>query len=121
MRRMKLACFLSIFALSALVCPARAESLDKTIDYLIERVRTADATFVRNGTSHSPAEAVAHIRAKYEHFKGEIRTPEDFIRLAASKSLLTGKPYLVHPAGGKEIPLQDWLLEALKAHRIKDG
>jgi len=95
------------------------ESLEQTISYLLDYVATSDATFIRNGESHTPAEAVAHIKAKYEHFKKEIKTPEDFIRLSASKSLLSGQPYLVRTRDGKEIHLDVWLTEALKAHRAK--
>jgi hypothetical protein len=94
-----------------------AESLDQTIDYLLDYVGQSNATFIRNRQTHTPAEAVAHIKAKYEHFKSEIKTPEDFIRLSASKSLLTGKPYLVRTADGKEMHLDAWLTEALKHHR----
>ena len=88
-----------------------------TIDYLIDYVAKSDATFIRNGQTHTPAEAVNHIKAKYEHFKSEIKTPEDFIRLSASKSLLTGQPYLVRTKDGKEMHLGAWLTEALKEHR----
>jgi Family of unknown function (DUF5329) len=96
---------------------ARAESLEQTINYLLDCVAKSDATFVRNGQTHTPQEAVDHIKAKYEHFKNEIKTPEDFIRLAASKSLLTGQPYLVRTKDGKEIQLSAWLTDALKKHR----
>src|ERR1700730_8152081 len=92
------------------------ESLDDTIAYLLNYVSTSHATFLRNGTSHTPAEAVAHIKAKYEHFKPQIKTPEDFIRLSASKSLLTGKPYLVRTPDGKEMQLDAWLTNALGCH-----
>ena len=78
------------------------ESLEQTVNYLIDHVAKSDATFIRNGVSHTPAEAVAHIKAKYEHFKNQITTPEDFSRLTASKRLLTGKPYLVRAPNGKE-------------------
>lgn len=94
-----------------------AESLEQTISYLIDHVAKSDATFIRNGQPHTPAEAAAHIKSKYEHFKSEIKTPEDFIRLSASKSLLTGKPYLVRTPDGKETHLQVWLTDALKEHR----
>ncbi len=93
------------------------ESLDETIKFLLNHIATADAEFVRNGSSHTPAEAREHVNAKYEHFKDQIKTPEDFIRLSASKSLLTGKPYLVKPKGGKEQTLSNWLTEALREHR----
>ena len=95
-------------------------SLEQTVNYLIDHVAKSDATFIRNGVSHTPAEAVAHIKAKYEHFKNQIKTPEDFIRLAASKSLLTGKPYLVRAPNGKETRLDVWLTEALKQYRTEN-
>ncbi|HLC13566.1 MAG TPA: DUF5329 family protein [Chthoniobacterales bacterium] len=102
--------------------PARAaESLEQTIAFLLHRIETTDATFIRNGQAHTPQEAVAHVRAKYEHFKAQIKTPEDFIRLAATKSLLTGQPYLVRTRDGKEMPLNTWLTDALREHRQHDG
>jgi Family of unknown function (DUF5329) len=99
---------------------ATAETLDQTIRYLLDYIGRSDAVFIRNGATHTPAEAVEHVRAKYEHFKGQIKTPEDFIRLAASKSLLTGRPYLAVPRGGKEQPLSEWLTRALEAHRAAE-
>jgi hypothetical protein len=96
-----------------------AESLDDSIKFLLDYVAKSDATFIRNGQAHTPQEAVNHIKAKYEHFKNEIKTPEDFIRLAASKSLQTGKPYLVRTRDGKETRLDEWLAQALKQHRAE--
>ena len=93
------------------------ESLDESIKFLLDYVAKSDATFIRNGQTHTPQEAANHIKAKYEHFKSEIKTPEDFIRLAASKSLLTGKPYLVRSPDGKEMRLDVWLTDALKEYR----
>ncbi len=110
---------LALFAIViASVSSATAgESLDQTINYLLNYIAESHATFTRNGSTHTPAEAVEHVKAKYEHFKNDIKTPEDFIRLAATKSLLSGKPYTVTPGGGKEERLADWLTAALKAHR----
>ena len=96
-----------------------AESLEQTIDYLLQYVADSKASFIRNGSEHTPAEAVDHIKAKYNHFKKQIKTPEDFIRLCASKSLLSGKPYLVRTPAGKEMRLDTWLLDVLKAHRAQ--
>ena len=94
-----------------------AESLDESIKFLLDYVAKSDVTFIRTGQEHNAQEAANHIKTKYEHFKGEIKTPEDFIRLAASKSLQTGKPYLVRTKDGKEMRLDKWLTEALKQHR----
>lgn len=106
-------CFLLLFVTRSF----SAESLDQTIAYLLHYIETSHVTFVRNGTTHTPAEAGAHVKAKYDHFKGQIKTPEDFIRLSASKSLLTGQPYLVKTEDGKETHLDAWLTEALRQHR----
>jgi hypothetical protein len=111
--------FAGFFLLVLITRGFAAESLEQTITYLLHHIETSNVTFIRNGTEHTPSEAGAHIKAKYEHFKGQIKTPEDFIRLSASKSLLTGKPYLVRTPAGKETLLADWLTEALKAHRAQ--
>lgn len=109
---------LVLIASIAFAPPAKsAESLDQTISYLIDYIVNSKMTFVRNGTTHTPAEAAEHIKTKYAHFKKDIKTPEDFIRLSASKSLLTGKPYLVRLPDGKEMQLDAWLTDALKRHR----
>lgn len=111
-----------VLILIAAVSPAFAsESLDQTIAYLINYVEKSNATFIRNDATHTPAEAAQHVRAKYQHFKNQIKTPEDFIRLSASKSLLTGKPYLVRTIDRKETPLENWLTAALKEHRAAAG
>lgn len=109
-----------VFVIASLASATAAESVDQTVGYLLNYIGHANATFTRNGSTHTPAK-VEHIKAKYEHFKNDIKTPEDFIRLAATKSLLSGKPYTVTPASGKEQPLADWLREALKAHRASAG
>ena len=95
------------------------DSLDESIKFLLDYVAKSDATFIRNGQAHAPQEAVNHIKAKYVHFKNEIKTPEDFIRLSASKSLLTGQPYLVRTSDGKETRLDEWLAQALKQHHAE--
>ena len=105
----------AFFLVSTRTVPA--EKLDDTIDYLLNFVATSNATFIRNGTSHTPAEAAAHIKEKYQHFKSDIKTPEDFIRLCASKSLVSGKSYLVRTPDGKEMTLSEWLIQALEMHR----
>jgi Family of unknown function (DUF5329) len=112
-------CLLRVFILLVIsTAPlGAAESLEQTIDFLLHRIETADATFIRNGQSHTPREAIAHVRAKYEHFKAQIRTPEDFIRLAATQSLLSSRLYLIRTRDGKEMPLNAWLTDALREHQ----
>lgn len=108
----------AVFFLAAFIQTAfAAESTGQTVHYLIDQIAKSDATFIRNGQSHSPAAAADHIKAKYEHFKGKIKTPEDFIRLCGTKSAVSNQPYKVRTRDGKEMPLSSWLNQALQAHR----
>lgn len=94
-----------------------AEDLQTTINYLIDTVAKSDAAFIRNDKPHTGKDAAEHMRQKYEHFKDKIKTPEDFIRLAGSKSLVTGKPYRVKMKNGEEIPCEKWLGNILRKYR----
>jgi hypothetical protein len=94
------------------------ENAEKVIAYLIDKVARSHLTFTRNETEYSSQEAADHIRNKYEYFKSRIESPEDFIHACASKSLQSGKPYLVSTAQGK-VPVEKWLAEILIAHGEK--
>ncbi|MBF0526987.1 MAG: DUF5329 family protein [Deltaproteobacteria bacterium] len=91
------------------------ENTEKVIASLIGQVAKSNLTFIRNGTEYSSQEAADHIKNKYEYFKSRIKSLEDFIQLCASKSLMSGKPYLVSTAQGW-IPLEKWLGEVLSAY-----
>jgi len=87
------------------------------VEHLIDFVRDSGCLIERNGVKHSGAEAVEHIRTKYAYFRDTIKTTEDFIDYSASKSTMSGKPYLVYCPGMKEIPAGEWLYKELKAFR----
>lgn len=59
------------------------------------------AKFIRNGSEHTPDEAVAHLRLKWKNQAGAIATAEDFIRLCGTKSSLSGQPYVIRFADGR--------------------
>ncbi|MBT8370704.1 MAG: DUF5329 domain-containing protein [Deltaproteobacteria bacterium] len=90
-----------------------AAKLAQTINYLLAFVENSECKFIRNDKEHSAENAAAHMRKKYQYFKDKIKTPEDFIRLAATKSLITNKPYLVRLKNGKLVKSETWLLQAL--------
>ena len=94
-----------------------SEDLDKVITYLLDYVRKSDVIFIRNGKEHTPQEAANHMAKKMDHFRDEIKTPEDFIRLTGTKSILSGKPYLVRFPGGGEMRSKEWLARALELYR----
>ncbi len=87
-----------------------------TIEYLLASVAASELQFVRNGKAHSGAEAVKHMRRKYEYFADRIHSPEEFIELAGTKSMLSGKAYTVRGNDG-EIPTAEWLHEVLTEYR----
>ena len=51
------------------------------------------------------------MRRKYDRFKKEIKSIDDFVAKCASKSELSGKPYMVKTPDGKTIKCEDWLKE----------
>ncbi len=91
--------------------------LADTIQYLLDFVKNSECRFFRNDKAHTAAEAANHMQRKYEHFKDEIKTPEDFIRLTATKSLVAGKPYHVKLTDGKKLTSEAWLRQALENYR----
>lgn len=111
----------------AALCPdglageATGEDLDRTIAYLLQHVARSNLIFIRNGVMHTPKDAEAHMRRKYDYFKGDIRTPEDFIRLCASKSTMTGRPYQVKLPDGRLLRTDQWLHAALSQYRRETG
>ena len=73
----------------------QSEHLESTIQYLLKHVADSGLVFIRNSERHDAADAAEHMNNKYEYFRDKIKTPEDFIQRCASKSLMSGKPYLV--------------------------
>lgn len=97
--------------------PSSAEDLGSTIQYLLDYVKDSDVVFIRNNQEHTSHEAAAHMQRKYTHFKDKIRTPEDFIRLTGTKSLITGKHYQIRTKDGVTMPAQRWLEGILEEYR----
>jgi len=102
------------------VPPTTCTGLQTTVEYLMGQVAHSDLTFIRNGRPHTGAEAAEHMRKKYEHFRDEIKTANDFIDLAATKSLLSGSPYQVVTKEGEHVPTAEWLRAALRACRASN-
>lgn len=87
------------------------------VEYLIHKVSVTPCALERNGQKGTNAEAVAHIKRKYEHFLARIHKTEDFIDLAASRSEVTGRPYLLVCPGKASVTAHDWLSGELTAYR----
>jgi Family of unknown function (DUF5329) len=100
---------------------AALEDTEKTISYLLDYVARTDATFIRNGREATGKQAADHLRQKWDYFRKTIKTPEDFIQLAATKSELSGKLYLVRFKDGKESPAGEWLAKVLAEYRKRSS
>jgi len=89
------------FILVGVVCGSAAPRDE--IESLLHYVKVLDgAAFVRNGDSHTPQEAEAHLRLKWNKQNSEISTAEDFIRLCATKSSISGQAYIIRFKDGRE-------------------
>jgi hypothetical protein len=108
----------ALLLLALCVPMARADPLADEIAHLIDFIRTSSCTFIRNGSDYTGSEAADHVQAKYEHFKDEIHTVEDFIDRAASRSLMSGKAYEVRCAD-KTMPAADWIRTEDEAYRAR--
>lgn len=95
------------------------ENVPERIQDLLSFVEDSGVTFIRNGKKHNATEAAKHMRKKRDHYQKDIRTPEDFIRLTATKSLVSGMKYQVVTREGKTLLAGDWLFAALGRLRAR--
>ena len=105
-----------IFAGLFFVGAANADT-QQEINHLLDFVASTTCEYERNGSVYDGARAVKHINRKYEYFKDEINSAEDFIKYSATKSTMSGKHYKIHCSN---VPIQnssDWLLDELKKYR----
>lgn len=106
--------------LPGIATSSTSAGVEMTIQHLLDYVNSSELTFVRNGNDYTSVEAAEHMHKKYRHFMEKIRTPEDFIRLCATKSLISGQPYKVITVTGEEVPTGLWLTDELANYRSRD-
>jgi head-tail adaptor len=101
---------------AAATAPAAAPPLSESqkVDRLVAHVAGLEgAVFIRNGKEYGPAEAAKHLRYKREQAGSRVKTADDFIRLCASHSTLSGDAYLIRFADGRTRTAEDVLREEL--------
>jgi hypothetical protein len=120
-RRRCLATFLAVASLAfastaAIAAPsATVRTPAQEIDALIQRVSAArGVAFIRNGTEYTAQDAATHLRRKLNAAKGKITTPEQFIAKLGTQSSMSGKPYRVRLANGREMDSATWLNALLR-------
>jgi hypothetical protein len=88
----------------------------KKIEFLISSVENLKgAKFIRNGSEYDGKEAAAHLRMKLQNVL-VIETADDFIRLCASQSSISGKPYMIRLSDGKTIKSEEYFRKKLKEY-----
>lgn len=106
-----------ILALFAGAVSAQENIEKKKIEYLLSSVENLEgAKFIRNGSEFDGKQAVKHLRMKLKQAGNKVQTADDFIRLCASKSFITGKPYLIRFSGGKTLTSDNYLRKKLKEY-----
>ena len=93
--------------------PEQSAEVQHLINYLAE----SDCVMIRNGKEHTGEEGAEHVQRKYDHFRDDIESTEDFIEYSATGSLLSKKKYHVQCGTEEPVPSGDWLLEELERYR----
>lgn len=105
---------LLVLALFSGVVSAQDNIEKKKIEFLISSVENLNgAKFIRNGSEYTGKEAAEHLRMKLKNAGGRVQTADDFIRLCASKSFVSGKPYMIKSSDGETIKSEEYFREKL--------
>ena len=114
-----------LVTLATTASPTFAADLPATsraeIDALLNRLGASGCQFNRNGSWYSSAEAKAHLAKKLNYLveKKKLDGTEQFIKLAASSSSMSGTPYQVRCGDSQPVASQIWLTTELQTIRAK--
>lgn len=95
------------------------ESQKAEVRHLIDYLRNSDCIMIRNGKSYSGEDGAKHVQRKYDYFRNDISTTEEFIGHAATKSTMSSKLYQVQCPGEAPQTSRDWLLQELGSYRSR--
>ena len=103
----------------SLAIAAPSAEVQAEVSYLLRFIENSGCEFYRNGLWYDGTHASAHLRNKYEYFvaRDQVRTTEEFIDRAATKSSISGIPYQIRCIGGAPVNSSVWLREAIAAYR----
>ena len=105
-----------VLALFSSTVSAQDNIEKKKIEFLISSVEKLEcAKFIRNGSEYNGQEAAKHLRMKLQNVL-VVQTADAFIRLCASKSSVSGKPYMIRLPDGKTIKSEKYFREKLKEY-----
>jgi hypothetical protein len=111
---------LTILILTSTITLAAPTPMAKEeIEHLFAYVGSSNCAFYRNGTWYSTKDAVEHMRTKYNYLRlmDRATTAESFVERAATRSSVSGKPYLVQCDGSAIVESGKWLTQELTRYR----
>lgn len=113
-------CRLPIIALFLVCALSHAGNPPSTeehrIDYLIASIASLrNVQFIRNGVAYDARAAADHLRLKRFRAGSRVVTAEDFIKLCAAGSSLSGTPYTIRFADGHVVTSEVYLRQRLAA------
>lgn len=99
--------------------PAPLASAIDEINYLLDFVDRSGCKFYRNGSWYNSHRAQSHLREKYNYLAAHerIKSAEDFIDQAATRSSMSGQEYQIQCEAGPTVPSNRWLRTALSSYR----
>ena len=112
-----LSAVIAAFVLLAGSGAAHAGAMDEEIDYLLNTVGASGCTFIRNGKRYAAPDAQEHLQTKRKRGKRYFSSADEFIEKIASKSSMSGKPYLIQCTDGREQPSGEWFAALLAKYR----
>jgi len=94
----------------------------REISHLMEFLGASGCQFNRNGTWYDSAQAVSHLKRKYDYLlnRGLVADADAFIDRAAAQSSSSGKPYLVQCDQAPAVKSAEWLREELARYRASE-
>jgi|SRR5450631_1838420 len=112
---MRILTCLFLLALGTLTLAGTPTPLEQSkIEYLISSIETLqNAQFVRNGVAYEAKAAAQHLRFKLRNAGARVATADDFIRLCASVSSMSGTRYEIRFPDGRVVWSEDFLRQRL--------
>jgi hypothetical protein len=112
---------LAVIVLSHSPCAHAAPPAIATdeINYLLGFIDRSGCKFYRNGSWYDAHRAQSHLRDKYNYLaaRDRIKSSEDFVEQAATRSSMSGEEYQIQCGAGPAIPSNLWLRTALLDYR----
>jgi hypothetical protein len=111
--------YLMLLGLMFSVWAQAGDNSKAEINHLFTYLENSGCEFNRNGSWYNAKEASAHLRKKYGYLEEKklVKSAEDFIERAATKSSVSGKAYQVRCVGAAPVESAGWFTAELVRYR----